>query len=64
MKIEHRIKTISECNPDFLAVGKGGFTGYFVYGFKSKKIFILESIHYSLSSGGTIQNVHLGLLSS
>lgn len=45
MVIEHRIKTISECNPDFLAVGKGGFTGYFVYGFKSKKIFILESIH-------------------
>ena len=45
MVIEHRIKTISECNPDFLAIGKGGFTGYFVYGFKSKKIFILESIH-------------------
>lgn len=43
--IEHRIKTISECKPDFLAVGKGGFAGYFVYGFESKKIFILESIH-------------------
>lgn len=45
MVIEHRIKTIAECKPDFLAVGKGGFTGYFVYGFESKKIFILESVH-------------------
>ena len=43
--IEHRMRRISRHNPDFLAIGRGGFTGYFVYGFESKGIYVLESIH-------------------
>ncbi len=43
--IEHRMKIISRRNPDFLATGRGGFSGYFVYGFKSKDKYVLESIH-------------------
>lgn len=43
--IEHRMKRISRHNPDFLATGRGGFSGYFVYGFETKGIYVLESIH-------------------
>ncbi len=43
--IEARMKAISQYNPDFLATGKGGFNGYFVYGFESRSIFILESVY-------------------
>lgn len=42
--IEHRIMRITGHNPDFLAVGRGGFLGYFVFGFSRKKIFVMESI--------------------
>jgi hypothetical protein len=43
--IEHRMKVISRRNPDFLATGRAGFSGYFVYGFKKKDVYVLESIH-------------------
>lgn len=43
--IEYRMQRISRHNPDFLATGRGGFSGYFVYGFESKGIYVLESIH-------------------
>ena len=43
--IEHRMKMISKRDPDFLAVGKAGFNGYFVYGFIKKDIYIFESVH-------------------
>tara|TARA_R110002167_G_scaffold243977_3_gene449615 strand:+ start:23560 stop:24468 length:909 start_codon:yes stop_codon:yes gene_type:complete len=43
--IDHRMKIISRHNPDFLASGRGGFSGYFVYGFESKGKYVLESIH-------------------
>lgn len=43
--IEHRMQRISRHNPDFLATGRGGFSGYFVYGFESKGVYVLESIH-------------------
>ncbi|SQD77859.1 hypothetical protein [Moritella yayanosii] len=43
--IDHRMKAISRHNPDFLASGRGGFSGYFVYGFESKGKYVLESIH-------------------
>lgn len=43
--IDHRMKMISRHNPDFLATGRGGFSGYFVYGFESKGKYVLESIH-------------------
>lgn len=43
--IEHRMKVISHRNPDFLATDRAGFSGYFVYGFKNKDVYVLESIH-------------------
>lgn len=43
--IEARLKEISGFNPDFVASGNGGFSGYFAFGFEEKKIFILESVH-------------------
>jgi len=43
--IEHRMKILSRRNPDFLATGRGGFSGYFVYGFKDKNVYVLESIY-------------------
>lgn len=43
--IEHRMQIISRRKPDFLATGRAGFSGYFVYGFKKKDVYVLESIH-------------------
>lgn len=43
--IKHRMRVISRRNPDFLATGRAGFSGYFVYGFKDKDVYVLESIH-------------------
>lgn len=42
--IEHRMKVISRREPDFLATGRAGFSGYFVYGFKEKDVYVLESM--------------------
>lgn len=43
--ILHRMEVISRKSPDFLATGRGGFSGYFVYGFLSHDKYVLESIH-------------------
>lgn len=43
--IEHRMREISKNEPDFLATGRGGYSGYFVFGFIAKKRYFLESIH-------------------
>lgn len=42
--IEHRMKVISRREPDFLATGRAGFSGYFVYGFKDRDVYVLESM--------------------
>ena len=34
---------INKYNPDFTAIGFGGFSGYMVIGFEMKKLFVLES---------------------
>jgi len=44
--IEHRLETINKHNPDFAAVGQGGFRGYIVLGFTEKNIYVLESLYY------------------
>lgn len=41
--IEYRLKAISDYNPDFMAVGTGGFSDYVVLGFTKTGLFILES---------------------
>lgn len=43
--VESRMQSITRYNPDFLATGRAGFSGYFIYGFATKGIYILESIH-------------------
>lgn len=44
--IEHRMQVISRRDPDFLATGRAGFSGYFVYGFKKQDVYVFESIHF------------------
>lgn len=41
--IDKRHETIAAHDPEFVAVGRGGFGGYVIFGFPSKSIFILES---------------------
>ncbi|MDP0490978.1 MAG: hypothetical protein Q7Q71_08020 [Verrucomicrobiota bacterium JB023] len=43
--IDYRMQKISAFSPDILAIGLGGFNGYFAFGFTDKKLFVLESIH-------------------
>lgn len=38
-----RIRSITRHNPDFVAVGVGGFNDYVVFGFTDKRRFVLES---------------------
>jgi hypothetical protein len=42
--IWYRFDLIKEKNPEFIAVGQGGFKGYLVFGFPEKNIFVLESL--------------------
>ena len=44
--IRKRLETINSVGPEFVAVGRGGFTGYLVFAFPAKKLFVLESIHH------------------
>ncbi|SRR6266568_42833 len=43
--VESRLRAIARYEPDFLATGRGGFSGYFVHGFSKRGIYVLESIH-------------------
>ena len=42
---EHRLSSIERHKPDTVAIGRGGFQGYIVYGFDKLNIFILESMY-------------------
>src|SRR3989344_6170445 len=44
--VANRIETVNKYNPDFVAVGTAGFTGYIVLGFPKKNLYILESAYY------------------
>jgi len=44
--LEYRLGIINKMEPDFRAVGRGGFHGYIIHGFTDKKLFILESMYY------------------
>lgn len=44
---EDRLKVLTEEHaPDFAAVGRAGFTGYLVFGFEAKRLYVLESLEY------------------
>lgn len=40
----NRFNEINKKHPDFVAVGEAGFSGYVIFGFSDKNIYILESI--------------------
>lgn len=41
---EERIKTLQSYAPNFTARGSAGFTGYLIFGFKNKNLYVCESI--------------------
>ncbi|WP_110634149.1 hypothetical protein [Salinicola salarius] len=41
--IDKRLESINVHEPDFVAVGRAGFTGYLIFGFPEKCLYILES---------------------
>jgi hypothetical protein len=44
---ERRLQLLtSEHSPDFAAVGRAGFSGYLVFGFDSKDLYVFESLSY------------------
>jgi hypothetical protein len=43
MVIWERLETIAEYKPDFEAIGQNGFSGYVVFGFEEKEIYVFES---------------------
>lgn len=40
---EDRLRAVAAYNPDFMAIGLGGFRDYVVFGFLNRNVFILES---------------------
>jgi hypothetical protein len=42
---EYRIARVEELEPDFVAVGRGGFRGYAVFGFSERGRVVLESLY-------------------
>lgn len=44
--IESRLEDVNSFNPDDVYIGQCGFSGYVVFGFSSKNIYILESALY------------------
>ncbi|SNX52905.1 hypothetical protein [Thermoanaerobacterium sp. RBIITD] len=43
--IEDRIKFIHSFNPDYIAIGRAGFSGYIVFEFTEKNIYLFESVY-------------------
>ncbi|WP_315980950.1 hypothetical protein [Aliamphritea spongicola] len=41
--IDKRLESINVHEPDFVAVGRAGFSGYLIFGFPEKNLYILES---------------------
>jgi hypothetical protein len=42
--ISHRLQMITAYAPEFVAIGTSGFTGYLIFGFPKRNIYILESV--------------------
>ena len=43
--IERRLQTINGYGPEFVALGRAGFSGYVVFGFPEKSLYVLESVN-------------------
>lgn len=44
--IRHRLELITKFDPEFVAVGRAGFSGYLIFGFPRKNLYVLESLYY------------------
>jgi hypothetical protein len=44
--IKDRLSKIAAKIPEFVAVGQGGYSGYMIFGFPKKGLFVLESAYY------------------
>lgn len=40
-----RLEVIERFRPDFVAIGKGGFHGYLIFGFERKSLYLFESVY-------------------
>jgi hypothetical protein len=41
--VRHRVKYIAKFDPDFVAIGKAGFSGYLILGFEKRRLYFFES---------------------
>jgi hypothetical protein len=44
--IQNRFRAVNTYEPDFVAVGVGGFDGYVIFAFPDRGLYVLESAHY------------------
>ncbi|RUT72934.1 hypothetical protein [Ancylomarina longa] len=44
--LDKRIEIIKQFNPDFMAIGNGGFQRYMVFGFEDQNLYLLEGYDY------------------
>jgi len=44
--LEQRLERVGRHDPDFMAIGRAGFSGYLVFGFEKRGLYILESMYY------------------
>lgn len=44
--ILRRLEFMHKAVPEFIAQGRGGFSGYVVFGFPRKNLYVLESLYY------------------
>lgn len=44
--VEHRLEKVNSYGADFVAVGRGGFSGYVIFGFPTKNLYVLECTRY------------------
>ncbi len=42
----YRLSFLNEFEPEFTAVGRGGFGGYIIFGYPKKDVYLLESLYY------------------
>jgi hypothetical protein len=43
---DRRLESINSFEPEFTAIGQGGFSGYVIFGFPAKGVYVLESVLY------------------
>src|SRR5690606_37710933 len=41
--VENRLENVNSYNPEFVAIGQGGFRGYAIFAFPDRNLYVLES---------------------